>query len=305
MHSLLLRHWKPKKSVPVLTGLSLALLLSTACSPQQRTDTALVAGDHVNLPSVEALLAADDTSAGFKGYKGIALSPEQMHASAKKQVNPGKTSGRLAYTLNPKKGDILAQDHARVLTLQTPAGAAADEFMIAELTMPKAPAFLIPLPAQKPITADDLLSAPTQIAQADTAIEPKHPIPAPARRGERVVASLSPVEDSENIVSLRTGEYQDKTRLVLDLNVAAKYDYDMSASKNVLTVHIDGDGWTLKEEAAFDDHPLIKSYHMARDSNNDTTLQFELKKPARMLMSGTVDPDQKRGHRIFFDVAAL
>ena len=113
--------------------------------------------------------------------------------------------------------------------------------------------------------------------------------------------------DSENlsVVNMRMGDYEDKTRLVLDLSAAAKFDYDLDNTDSVLTVHIDGAEWDLDTKKYFDDHPLIKSYEVSTADGHDVTLEISLKHPSKMVMSGFVRPDKQRGHRIFFDVAAL
>ena len=109
-----------------------------------------------------------------------------------------------------------------------------------------------------------------------------------------------------NVVNMRMGDYEDKTRLVLDLSAAAKFDYALDTSaKNVLTVHIDDAKWDLQSKRYFDGHPLIESYEVSESRERDVTLTVSLKQPSKMLMSGFVRPDNKRGYRIFFDMAAL
>jgi hypothetical protein len=289
-----------RHALPILTGLSVVLTLTTACTTQQGTQSNTLG--HFRAPTSEALLAAEDSTTGIKGYKGLSLSPLQMHAMAKKQVNPNKTSGRLAYTKHPKKSDVMASVGTRVLKLEQQN--MTDEvatFALAEINSTlSAPA--IPSPAQKPAALATVSDTHVQIAALD--VPARKPVPIKDMI-TAVEATAGVTKSHLNVVNLRLGDYEDKTRLVIDLNAAAKYDYDISNTNNILTVHLDGAGWSLQEQQQFENHPLIKSYHIARGANNDTTLQFELKRPSRMLMSGTVHPDKNRGHRIFFDVAAL
>ncbi len=107
------------------------------------------------------------------------------------------------------------------------------------------------------------------------------------------------------VVNMRMGDYEDRTRLVLDLSSPARFDYDLNNMSGILTVHIDGVGWNLDTQRYFDDHVLIDSYEVSQADGGDITLEISLKQPSKMVMSGAVRPDSKRGHRIFFDVAAL
>lgn len=239
--------------------------------------------------STETLLNAGGLTLSSGQSQQGAYDPAALHAQARKRVKTNQTRGTLAYTTHPRHRDIVAPKQYRVVELKDDSTLFDGAFTLASATLrPADPATI--KPSRKPVFGQKAAPQPAKAIQV-AAIAPLIAKP---------IISLVP-----GITNLRMGDYEDKTRLVLDLNMAAKYDYAFSDLDNKLTVHVDGAGWNLESRKYFDNHPLIKSYEIEENSKNDVMLHIALKKPSKMLMSGFVRPDDNNGHRIFFDVAAL
>lgn len=307
----------------------------SACGYEQSSGQRVSFVDKFKWPvSAEKLLAAD----GFISFAGLnttAVMPEERHMAARGRVNPGQTKGHLPYTDYLRRSDMMASSHYRELNLQADSSAGG-LFKVASLST-MAGAAGIPAPGLKPSLVPDATAFQVAeagrvvdgMAQLDDGLAPvmdPKPVFSPMRMAafldkafgrhnklqEIIPEDPAPSYDiaglddaSLSVVNMRMGDYEDKTRLVLDLSAAAKFDYDLNNVNSVLTVHINGAGWNLETKKYFDDHPLIKSYEVSESSNHDVTLEISLKHPSKMIMSGFVNPDDKRGHRIFFDVAAL
>ncbi len=291
----------------------LALPYVAGCSYEEGTVSSNSFLQQLKWPvSSEELIAAQ----GFSGFSGIKIaklsSPEQKHADAKKRVSPDQTRGHLAYTDYIRRSDVMASSNFRSLSLEVVSDNGDESFAVASINEIKGSGG-IPSPAQNPrLTAST--SEHIQLASLDEEGRRKIShvsIPAlpPKPSFSTLVAQTLQSDLKEtaglNVVNLRMGDYEDKTRLVLDLSAAAKFDYDLNNVNSLLTVHIDDAGWDLESQRYFDNHPLIRSYEVSRDKKNDVNLKIFLKHPSKMLMSGFVRPEGKRGYRIFFDVAAL
>ncbi len=311
--------------------MSLALGL-TACEANQSPSMKVAVQNQIKWPvSAEKLLQAD----GFLSFAGLKMAkatPEQRHASARGRVNPNRTTGHFPYTSYLRREDMLAKSNFRQLNLAQ-ADHGEEGFKLASVSTTKGVSG-IPAPADKPnynasmqlASAVDEPAAPVMAARPSDSGLRSAALQVAAlidRKIEEVLsankekvadesiddADVAPTLEEQHaalsVVNMRMGDYEDKTRLVLDLSAAAKFDYDLNNVSSVLTVHINGAEWDLETKRYFDDHPLIQSYEVSKSESNDVTLQISLKHPSKMIMSGFVRPDHTRGHRIFFDVAAL
>lgn len=308
-------HTKSLSKFALLAGVILSL---GACSYEEGTQTSFIQKFKWNVSTEKLLDAPGFTS--FAGLNGKRALPMEKHAAAKRRVHPSQTRGHLPYTDYIRRSDVAAGAKFRVVELEKKSGAFGSSFEIAGLdTIVGAGA--IPTPSAKP----SALASNIQLASANFEAERiAKPAPKPfivsARAEdnpglfERLAAATQAAigqtaeqsqDEGLSVVNLRMGDYEDKTRLVLDLSAAAKYDYDLNNVDSVLVVHVDGAGWNLDAEKTFNNHPLIESYEVQTTDKDETLLQITLKKPSRMLMSGFVRPDKAHGHRIFFDVAAL
>ncbi|GEM_PF-5490351 len=290
--------------------------------------------------SSEKLLAAD----GFISFAGLNMKkmlPAERHMAARGRVNPSQTKGHLPYTDYLRRADMMAPSHYREVSLSASSLYAPSSFKVASLSSVSGAAG-IPAPGGKPSMLPDasvfqvaeagrLIDALPKIAEGLAPVMAPKPVFSTMRMaafldnafGRRTkVQEILPEETQEetfeiagldadvlddqlSVVNMRMGDYEDKTRLVLDLSAAAKFDYDLNNVNSILTVHINGANWNLETKQYFDDHPLIQSYEVSESKDHDVTLEISLKQPSRMIMSGFVRPDKNRGHRIFFDVAAL
>lgn len=291
-------------------SLTALTLLSSACANTYNTafvQDAIAPTSEVKTSFITAEKLLETAALMPKSSHTALQDPLAMHAAAHDRVNPDQTRGRLAYTHKSEKTRIFGNSSFRSLTMQPKSSLFNNGFDVADISilphMPQA----IPQPDQKP--GHDQSADHIQLAQAEPTPQAA-PQPAQAEQvKEPIVQRYASAELADEVLpevlNMRMGDYEDKTRLVFDLSAAAKYDYDLNNLSSVLTVHIDGAGWNLESQRYFDGHPLIESYAVEQAESQDTMLQITLKKPSRMLMSGQVRPDSKHGHRIFFDVAAL
>lgn len=293
--------------------------------------------------SAEKLLQADGFLS-FAGLNTNGFSPLQKHAAARARVNPSKTRGHFVYTDYLRRADMMADSGFRSLSLASDAQGfrVASLDVVASMPTAPAPAFkpnamavanefqvasiadVVPVPAAK----QDPAMSVAQVSNAalSESLVVRTTAQAVAEMIDRRIATTlanaaqdafveedpayqetAQIDDHAlSVVNMRMGDYEDRTRLVLDLSAAAKFDYDLNNVNSLLTVHINNAGWDLDTQRFFDDHPLIKSYEVSQAKDGESvTLEISLKQPSRMVMSGFVRPDGRRGHRIFFDVAAL
>lgn len=296
---------------------SVAMSLSACGVNQQSSGTKVASVESFSWRiSAEKLLQADGFLS-FAGLKTSVKSPLEKHASAKSRVNPARTKGHFPYTDYLRREDMLAKSNFRQLSLAQ--GAAGFELAALDMTSGVSG---IPAPSDKP-EAQMVQVAMVETTPDAPVMHAKPKADQPIRNAAMQMASLidekikaglftqkhvkaaQEMDVSSSVVNMRMGDYEDKTRLVLDLSAAAKFDYDLNNVSSVLTVHIDGAEWDLETQRYFDDHPLISSYEVSESRGREVTLEISLKQPSKMIMSGFVRPDNSRGHRIFFDVAAL
>ena len=299
----------------VMLGLS---LFSSACS----YDTATLQGAQpqdstpvLSFLSKAPVIKAETLLASkiFDLNATSSTSPLKRHMSARHKVHHSQTKGHLPYTDYLQPNRILASANFRVLKLEPLKASTSASFALAQADLFQG-AGAIPSPSRKPSSLMARASE-FQIASANTApIEPAV-IMREAKKSE--LLDLAALRDTlqqglgldapagPSVLDMRMGDYEDKTRLVLDLNAATRFDYDLNNVQSVLTVHLDDAEWQLKDHENFKDHPLFEGYTVEHTAKNETTLQINLKRPSKMLMSGSVRPDNDHGHRIFFDVAKL
>lgn len=298
----------------------------------------------VEIVSAEDLLNADGFLS-FAGLKTDTLSPLVRHAHAKDMVDPSKTRGHFAYTDYLTRADMMARSKHRELSLQNVNGTFRISSLQAERGVGTVPApefkpFILPTQiasvAPGPSLDDSARYALSQAPKKD--LFPGFSVPEDAVYHEvhddavlppstdvalNAPGGVDPYSDDAqlyagfvsdlkahapdlNVVNMRMGDYEDKTRLVLDLSAAAKFDYALNAdTRDVLTVHISDASWDLDTRRLFAKHPLVESYEVIKTGAKDITLEVKLKQPSKMLMSGFVRPDKNKGYRIFFDMAAL
>lgn len=106
------------------------------------------------------------------------------------------------------------------------------------------------------------------------------------------------------VSSVRIGNYTDKTRVVMDLNGPAKFDYDRQSQGRSLKVNLPGVSWHAQSEKRFSAHPLLENYEI-KTTKKGSTLIIKTKKPARLIQSSYLPPNHLYGHRIYFDIAPI
>ncbi len=238
-------------------------------------------------------------------------SPIQEHMSARGQVDPDKPAGTAQYTSKPGPEGVKEDVHFRVLRLEREVADLKHDFKkllpplagliasdrklddtIAEIESDDSMASNVAVPSAKPKPPMQRHSAPKPVSVTAKAPEEKTPKPAP-------VTTSGPLA----VTDVRSGIHPGKTRLVLDLNAAGKFSYDLDNAEKLLLVELPGASWKAQPSRSFGNNPVIKSY-TAQPSNGGTRLAIELKKPAKILASSALSPNAVHGHRIYLDIAA-
>lgn len=106
------------------------------------------------------------------------------------------------------------------------------------------------------------------------------------------------------VKDLRVGEHPGKTRLVLDVNKATAYRYDVDNSENLLVVSLPQTKWQGTMQKTLRGSPMIASYSVQETGDGGSNLIIQLKKPAKVVYDDTLKPNGTPYYRIVLDVAA-
>lgn len=109
------------------------------------------------------------------------------------------------------------------------------------------------------------------------------------------------------ISQLRVGEHSTKTRLVLDANGAAKYQYDLDNNENLLVIEFKDAAWKAAKSMKLAKSPLIASYNVydIKDTSG-ARLVIQLKAPVKIISESTLAPASTTPyHRLVFDLSKI
>lgn len=230
------------------------------------------------------------------------LSPEQMHARARKVVNPSDLDKHLpsGSNFNPKAED----EDVRVIKMVRAGGSKEekDSGPLARMMPAKSEVIvdveeriaLAPRPAHKPrreVVEDEpvavlVASAPKEVATA------RDPDTDGIGGGGAEIADI------------RFGDHPGKTRMVLDLTGPAQFAHKIDNGEHILAIEIAGAQWNAGEQSRIMQHALVAGYK-AYAVDGATRIALRLKKPVKVVWSAALKPDQGKGDRIVFDLAAL
>lgn len=117
--------------------------------------------------------------------------------------------------------------------------------------------------------------------------------------------NLAPAKNNKtNVNGIRFGRHKNKTRIVLDLSGQSSFRVDVDNNEKLLLVDLPETGWNTMAQKMIK-NPIIKNYSSQPSGSGGTTLVLELNKSAKILTKESLPPNSTRGHRIYFDVAAL
>jgi hypothetical protein len=125
--------------------------------------------------------------------------------------------------------------------------------------------------------------------------------------GKTVVASPAAPAPSgaTSVKGVRIGEHGSKTRIVLDLEGAAKPDfkYDIDNAENLLVVDLATTPWAGTTSGT-PKSPLIASWAAQGTPSGGAALAVQLKKGARVVASEYLKPEGENPARLVIDIAA-
>lgn len=110
---------------------------------------------------------------------------------------------------------------------------------------------------------------------------------------------------SSSIARVRTGEYPTKSRLVLDINGAAEFRYELDNANNLLIVRLPNSAWDAPSERVFNGSKALQAYAAKPAQNGGTLLAVKLNGPSKILASEALGKNDAGYNRIFIDVAKL
>lgn len=227
-----------------------------------------------------------------------ALSPLEQHLRARKMVDPNDMSSSHAYTFryDPETGHLVKafatvegiseESMKRVLSKRKPMLKSKSELRLVSLQEPKQEQ----RSSRQDKVVEPVREARVSVAQEDT-------------QGQVIAKSSS--GHHAVVTSVRRGEHKDKTRLVLDLTESASFEYQMDEEKNVLAITLPGVVWQAEERHVYGGHPLLLAYLAKPLPNHEgTLLAIKMKKNAQLVFKSLYEPNDQRGYRLVFDVAA-
>ena len=245
-----------------------------------------------------------------------ALSPEEAHKLAKERVEPAKMKQKNEYVKTVKQVEAEREEKAREAIRQV------------ELARSKAEAYKAGQEEESQRVAvleDGVEAVKTQFKGIKDMFDGVKITPAEdssvQRTGETPrVAEAPKVEPSAQNVStsitsstverVRTGEYADKTRLVMDLLVkskggAAEFRYEMDAANNLLIIRLPNSAWGTAPEKLFSGSKVLKAYAAKPAQNGGTIVAVKLNGPSKVLASEVLGKNDAGYHRVFIDLAKL
>ena len=317
----------------VLLGASLLAMSLSACT----IDTSFIddlMGDSSKPQTTEELLEAQGSWSLIEEKQ--APSPFQQHLSARDQVDPTQLASASSYTPQYRTPTQNEQDvHYRLLRMERAVeGIRRDinkllpplsNLIVSDLQLdrtireiaaqpggaPRAPSphtssFAPHLPMQAPPAPKQAFAPPVQATTHAMAKPAAMPKAAAMHKKTSMPASMSQkYSGAPAVTGVRTGKYPNRTRMVLDLNTAAKYSYDIDNNERLMLVELPGVAWNSAAQRRLTGNPLVAGYTAQASGNGGTMLVIELKRQARVKEVMALPPNAKYGNRIFFDIVPL
>lgn len=205
--------------------------------------------------------------------------PEAAHKQTRGKVNPDQIAGSKSYTGDARKSNVDEEVHTRVLKMERDIEVVANEFKGLKNIYAGAPGQV------EPSSGKD-----ARVALART----PEPVLNKELKGQ-----------GGTVQKVRTGEYPNRTRLVLDMNAPADFAYDIDEDQNLLVVRLSSTDWGAPKEQVFDKSAALQAYAAKIADNGQALVAFKLKGPAKVVRSEKLGKNAAGHYRIFFDISPI
>lgn len=233
------------------------------------------------------------------------LSPLEQHMLARRQVDPRDTRTKHNYTIKVPRGGFDELEKSGRLEWAKYGGVPPEKLvsskaMVHALTGRKPNFDEAVAEPEKPIAAGFSGLKPTTIKIASPeSTKTKNP------QVQAKPVATQRKEKHANVHAIRLGEHPGKTRLVMDLDARSDFSFDSVDDKNLMFITLAGTGWQAEKERVFKDHPLIMAYLVEETEEGDTVLAIRTRVPCQVVFKTYFPPNDSKGHRIVFDIAAI
>jgi hypothetical protein len=224
-----------------------------------------------------------------------AIDPVQAHINARKRVNISPNAPSAGYHVSEDDpGGRRDPANFRVLKLDP------------QRPRDSETALYIPprIPAEKPAQVQSQEQAGLYIAP-----HPKPPVPASVQTAsgdssQTPVANAAATLMGNNVLSVRTGNHPGNiVRVVLDVSGPARFEPTRDSARRQLDIVLPGTGWAATPAMDLD-NPRVRAYRTeALPDGQGTRLSLSLARPARLVKSMALPPNETFGHRLVFDIA--
>ncbi|MCF8495953.1 MAG: hypothetical protein K9G62_04710 [Alphaproteobacteria bacterium] len=211
-----------------------------------------------------------------------ALSPLEAHMQARAQVNP----------------DDLAPHHQYAQRVSTPKDPAVYEAL--RLASGDTPPETATAAQPQPVSS---LTIVNQAPAAGASLSQKAEAQAQTPQDMARIQPAAGTPATADVTGLRFGEHEGKTRMVFDLSGPAAYTQTLDNEKNLLIIDMPSAGWTPPADKVFEGHSLLEAYVARPSPTGGTMLAMKLKKPSRVIMASSYEPEGGKGYRFVLDLA--
>lgn len=120
-------------------------------------------------------------------------------------------------------------------------------------------------------------------------------------------AAIAPASGTPgvSVKGVRTGAHPGKTRLVLDLDGPAEFQYSVDNAQNLLVINLSAQNWDAPVEQVFSNNKVLKAYAAKRGQGGGTVVALKLQGPSRVITGQKLGKNAAGNYRIFLDVAPL
>lgn len=123
-------------------------------------------------------------------------------------------------------------------------------------------------------------------------------------RAPEPLMDLAAPASSHQVNQLRFGQYDGKTRLVLDVDGEVPFSYAVDRDRNLLALLLPGTHWVPQAQAALDTN-LVHGYRAEPDGEGGTRILFALQPGADVHWADHLPPAEDRGHRLVIDIDVI
>lgn len=101
---------------------------------------------------------------------------------------------------------------------------------------------------------------------------------------------------------IRTGEHNDKTRIVFDVSGSATYRYDLDNKERLLVVELPGTPWSGSKTGSIPKSPLVSSWSASALDSGGSRVVIQLKKETSVLYETVLNGGNGKDSRIVIDL---